>query len=136
MKLLLSVLLLFLLAAAILPQPVDAQLGIDRANLPKYGGIVPTRGNSAQTLGVIVKNLIILFYTVGTLGFTIMTIWGSVDWILSGGDKEKVAGARKRITTALVGLFLLALSFPIIGIIAQISGINIFDDLLVRNLTT
>jgi len=116
------------------PQVVTAQLGLDRANQP--GGIKPAKGDSASTLGTIVKNLVTLFYSTGALGFTIMIIWGAVDWILSGGDKEKIAGGRKRITTALVGIFLLALSFPIIAIIAQISGIDIFGDLPLRNLST
>lgn len=133
MKIFLSLFLLLTLTFALLSPPVSAQLGLDRNLQP--GGLKPAQGNSAATLGTIIKNLVTLFYSLGAVGFTIMIIWGAVDWILSGGDKEKVGTARKRITTAIVGLFLLALSFPIIGLIAQISGVNIFGDLPLKNLT-
>lgn len=75
-------------------------------------------------LGLVFKNFIVLLFTVGALGFIIMFVWGTVDWILSGGDKEKVAGARKRIITAITGLVLLSLTFAVTVTIGQILGIN------------
>jgi hypothetical protein len=53
-----------------------------------------------------------------------MILWGAVDWILSGGDKEKVSNARKRITQAIIGLVILSLVFVIMAIAGQITGIN------------
>lgn len=75
-------------------------------------------------LEILISNVITLFFTIGGLGFTIMILWGAVNWILSGGDKEKVASARRRITTAIIGLVLLSLTFVIMLVAGQILGIN------------
>lgn len=75
-------------------------------------------------VGIIFGNVITLFFAVGAIGFTIMIVWGAVDWILSGGDKEKVSGARKRITQAIVGLVILSLTFTIMLVAGQILSIN------------
>ena len=85
----------------------------------------PASGITVSTpVGDILRNITILFFTVGSIGFIIMILWGAVDWILSGGDKEKIAGARKRITTAIVGLVILSLSFVIMLVAGQILGFN------------
>lgn len=96
-------------------------LGLDKNKQP--GGIKVT-GSSGNSLNLLLKNTVTIIFTVGALGFMIMFLWGSVDWILSGGDKEKIAGARKRITTAIVGLVLLSLTFVIMVILGQILGIG------------
>lgn len=84
-----------------------------------------TQGANQGTLvKTIFSNVITLFFTVGAIAFTIMIIWGGVDWILSGGDKEKVANARKRITQAIVGLVVLSLSFVIMLVAGQILSID------------
>ena len=49
-------------------------------------------------------------------------VFGALEWISSGGDKEKVEKARKRITTAVTGLVIL---FVTLGIIVLIE--NVFD---------
>lgn len=78
----------------------------------------------ATPLGNILSNVITIMFIVGGLALVIYFIWGALDWILSGGDKEKVANARKKITQGLVGLALLALSFFIITLFGQIVGFN------------
>lgn len=87
-------------------------------------GINLAPGGGPLDLGLLMRNVVILFFTVGGLGFTIMIFWGAVDWILSGGDKEKIAGARKRITTAITGLTILSLSFLIMVIAGQVLSID------------
>lgn len=84
-------------------------------------------GQAGTELGTLISNVIILLFSVGGIGFTIMILWGAVDWILSGGDKEKLAGARKRITTAIIGLVLLSLTFVIMFVLGQILGIAAFN---------
>lgn len=101
-------------------------------NLGKQGdnrGIKLTSENPDTLFGVIFKNIIVLLFTIGALGFIIMFLWGAVSWILSGGDKEKIAGARKRIVTAVTGLVLLALTFVITVVIGQILGLKSLREL-------
>lgn len=108
-------------------QPILAQDTKFTVNLTQdkgYGLEALTGGSKENLIGNIFKNVIVLFFTVGAIGFTIMIVWGAVDWILSGGDKEKIAGARKRITTAIAGLVILSLSFVIIAIAGQLLNID------------
>lgn len=101
--------------------PALAQIGLTRQTNSDRGFIISPGNNYLETL---VTNVIGLFFTVGGLSFIIMILWGAVDWILSGGDKEKIAGARKRITTAIIGLVLLSLTFVIMLVAGQILGIS------------
>lgn len=52
-------------------------------------------------------------------------IFGALEWIQSGGDKEKVEKARKRITTAVTGLVILFLVLAIVVLIEQIFGFGL-----------
>ncbi len=107
---------------------------------PGFGVQIPGQkngtpsGSAEEVVGVILKNVIALFFAVGGIGVVIFFLWGAVDWIISGGDKEKVASARKKITNALIGLALLALSFFIISIIGKIIGFNPLGNLQIRGL--
>lgn len=82
----------------------------------------------------IVGNIVGIFFAVGGLGVIIYFVWGAVDWILSGGDKEKVNNARKKMTHAIIGLTLLSLSYVIINIVGQIVGFNPLGYLQLRYL--
>jgi len=105
-----------------------AQIGLTRPTTDDRGFIIANK--SSTNLEKLVPNVITLFFTIGGLGFIIMMLWGAVSWILSGGDKEQIAAARKRITTAITGLVLLSLTFIIMVVVGQILGLrslNTFD---------
>ncbi len=97
-------------------------------------GIQAQGGSAEGIVQTIVKNSILLFFTVGGIGTVIYFLWGAVDWIFSGGDKEKVANARKKMTHALIGLALLALSFVIIRTVGSIVGFDPLGNLQIRGL--
>ena len=86
--------------------------------------ITPTNGgynnitdfiNAALRLAFIVALLIVL----------IMFVWGAIEWIASGGDKEAIDKARKRITNALIGLVILAVAFAVVNLAGTFVGINL-----------
>lgn len=64
---------------------------------------------------------------VGALAFLIYFIWGSLEWLMSGGDKGKVEAAQKKITGALIGLTLLVISFAIVAFVENVLGIEILN---------
>lgn len=72
--------------------------------------------------GTIVSNFVLIMYITGGLAVLVFMIWGAFDWITSGGDKEKITNARRKITNALIGLALLALSAFIVSLAGQIVG--------------
>lgn len=101
---------------------VTTQIGIQQ---PNTNAGVQAGNNSADTLlGGVTRNAITLVFTIASISAVIMFLWGSVNWILSGGDKEKIAAARKKITAALIGLVVLALSFLILSLVGVFIGIN------------
>lgn len=47
-------------------------------------------------------------------------LWGSVDLIISGGDKDKVAAARRKITHTIIGFLLLIGIFLIVQYLPEL----------------
>jgi len=101
-----------------------ADIGLPKTSQQDRGIKVPDVQDPVEVFGAVFTNIIVLLFTVGAIGFVIMFLWGAVDWILSGGDKEKIAGARKRITTAIAGLVLLSLTFVVMLVVGQILGLK------------
>lgn len=54
-------------------------------------------------------------------------IYGGIRWIISGGNKEKVAQARQTLTYAIIGLIVVLLSFFIINVIGGIFAVNLLS---------
>ena len=74
----------------------------------------------------IVSTLIsVLLGVAGIISF-IMLLWGGLQWILSGGDKEGTEKARKRITAALIGLAVVFSAYALIYIVGTLFGIDAF----------
>ena len=74
----------------------------------------------------LLDNLIGIFFSAGALAFIIMFVWGAVQMILSGGDKEAIAKGRSKITWAIVGVGLLSLSYFIFLLLQRITGFSFF----------
>lgn len=91
----------------------------------------PVTNSEAASKGVgsMITNVITLIFSFSSIAVVLYFLWGAFDWIMSGGDKEKVGSARRKMTTAIVGLLLLSLTFAIMGIISQITSVNILGDL-------
>lgn len=108
-------------------------------NLAQPGGLGISKDSGASVEKVIeniVVNVISIFFAVGGIGVIVYFVWGAVDWILSGGDKEKISNARKKMTHAIIGLILLSLSFVFINLIGEIVGFNPLVNLQFRYLGT
>lgn len=54
----------------------------------------------------------------------IFLIWSGVQWILSGGDKQKVDAAKKRITLIIIGLVIVLGGVLILNLIGSVFGID------------
>lgn len=76
-------------------------------------------------LSTFLPNFIGLGFIIGALVFFFMIVWGAIQWISSGGDKQSLEAARGRITSAIVGIIILFASFAIISVIEKFFGINI-----------
>lgn len=79
-----------------------------------------------------------LFATTFSTGIGVLTIaagiWfiiqifaGAFQWLASGGEKQALQNAHKRILNAVLGLFVVIFSYALIYIIGLIFGINILS---------
>lgn len=96
-----------------------------------FGTILPPdeiKGLGPGPTGInrLLDNMVGIFFTAGAMAFIIMFVWGAVQMILSGGDKEVIAKARSKITWSIVGVALLASSYLIFLLLQYITGFRFF----------
>lgn len=72
-----------------------------------------------------IRNAITLAFIIAIVLVFIMLVWGAIQWIFSGGNKDDVANARNRIIHALIGLAILALAFAIVQLAATFLGFSL-----------
>ena len=83
---------------------------------PHDGGItVPADANT------MIKNIITLVFVIAAVITFAYLVYGAISWITSGGDKSKVEAARNRITSAVIGLLILAATWAIFLLVMQIA---------------
>ncbi len=63
----------------------------------------------------------------GGIWFIIQIMAGSFQWLASGGEKQALQNAQKRITNAIVGLFVVVASYALIYIVGMVFGFNILS---------
>jgi hypothetical protein len=66
----------------------------------------------ADFAGIIATVINVILGVVGAL-FVALIVYGGVDWIISGGNPEKVGKAKKIITRAILGLLIVASAYTI-----------------------
>lgn len=137
----LLVLLLFI-SVVLVPSTTFAQVSPNREGTSRntfrigqpegYGAKID--GSAENIIGVLTENAITLLFSFSALAVIAYFLWGAFDWIVSGGDKEKISSARKKMTHALIGLALLSLSFVIIAVVGELVGFSPLKDLQIRGL--
>ncbi|SRR5258708_3564698 len=95
-------------------------------NNPALGALGNTNADSGiNFFKQLIPSFIGLAFVVGTILFFFMLLFGSIQWITSGGDKAALEGARGRISQALIGIIVLFSVFAIIKLVEGFFGINI-----------
>lgn len=63
-----------------------------------------------------------LLFVVGVIITISLVIYSGIQWTLSGGDKEKIASARGRLTFAIIGFVVIITAFAIVKIVLMLLG--------------
>ena len=84
------------------------------AALGEGTGVASTEGSLGKLFGTVFSMAV----TVGALFVFFQLVTGSLNWINSQGDKEKITKAQKQITNALIGLVILVLVWVLFFTIA------------------
>lgn len=76
-------------------------------------------------IGHLVSNIVAAAFIVSGIAFFVFLVWGGFDILVSEGDKTKLADGQKRITSALIGLAIVATSWAIYQIVLTFFGVNL-----------
>lgn len=63
------------------------------------------------SLGDFISGLLNIAFSITVFLAFFWLVWGGFQYIAAGGDKQKLAAARSRITWAIVGLLLVSVAF-------------------------
>ena len=77
-----------------------------------------------KTLGDLVNRIIQFLIPLAAVILLVVFIWGGYDYMMSQGSPEKVKSAQAKITTGIIGLVLLLVSYVIVRLISQIFGLG------------
>jgi len=76
-------------------------------------------------IGNLVSNAVAAAFIVAGVATFGYLAWGGLEWTLSGGDKGKLTSAQQRISSAVVGLAIVSLSWAIYQVILIFFGIDL-----------
>lgn len=97
--------------------PVLAQTKLTATNVD------PGRG-FATDFGKLINGVLSFVMVIAALLVFMYLIWGGIEWITSGGDKSKTESARSKITSAVIGLVVVAASYAILTLALNFLGFS------------
>jgi len=87
-------------------------------------GPLPTGPGGINTIGDLVNRVVQFLIPLAAIILLLVFIWGGYDFMMSQGSPEKVKSAQAKITTGIIGLILLLLSYAIVKVISSIFGLG------------
>lgn len=78
-----------------------------------------------KCLEVVFSNILTVSISLAILALFVMLLIGGFKYLTSGGDQKATATAQQTMTSALIGIVLLALAFIIFKLIEQFTGVNV-----------
>lgn len=90
-------------------------------------GTVTSGSGALLTFSGLVSTVIGIMTIVAFIWFIITFFIGVVSIIGAGGDKQAMETAKKKITTAIIGLVITVVAIFLIEVIGKILGINILS---------
>lgn len=84
------------------------------------------QGGENSVANIVSSSIYLLLSVAGVLSL-LFTLYGGIKWMTSGGEEEKLAGARMTLTFAIGGLVLTLSAFVIINILARYFGVNFYS---------
>jgi hypothetical protein len=83
----------------------------------------PGEGTAISTFSKFISSTIGLLTVIAIIWFVFLLLGGAIGIMTSGGDKQSLENAQKRITTGLIGLIVIVAGIFIIRFIGSLIGI-------------
>ncbi len=103
---------------------------------PDSGGVNFNLLCNLEVGGDLLSTLITIAFIAASIICLGFLIFGGIKWILSGGDKGGVEGARNMIVAALVGLVITFLAYLLISFVFTLFGLGSISNLELPTLPT
>ena len=104
-----------------LPAPAADTASIANVDTAAYGALLN------YTPSMFLRTLInVMLGIAGVVSFVFL-LWGGLQWILAGGDKEGTEKARKKITSALIGLAIVFSAYALLYILRALFNIDLIQ---------
>ncbi|OGK15353.1 hypothetical protein A2774_03415 [Candidatus Roizmanbacteria bacterium RIFCSPHIGHO2_01_FULL_39_12c] len=87
-------------------------------------GPLPTGPKGINTIGDLVNRVVQFLIPLAAVILLLVFIWGGYDFMMSQGNPERVKSAQAKLTTGVIGLVLLLLSFAVVRLISSIFGLG------------
>lgn len=84
-----------------------------------------TQISPIQDIGLFVSNIVGVALAIASIATFVLLVWGGLEWIMAGGDKNKLESARSRITNALVGLAIVAIAWAVFIFVDYFLGLDL-----------
>ena len=78
-------------------------------------------------INILLNKTVVVLLTISSLIFFFMIIGGGIRWMTTGGDKEKIAGAKQQLTSAAIGLAITLSVFVIINLIELLFDVDLLQ---------
>ena len=102
----------------------QAQNGIPLGQLKGFGPLGTPKDSGINTFANFISSAIGLMTIIAIIWFVFTFFIGAIGIISAGGDKNALEGARKKITTGLIGLVVVIAAIFIIQLIGTLLGIG------------
>jgi hypothetical protein len=79
------------------------------------------------TIGDVINILTSFLYPIAGVLLFIYLAWGGFNFLMSRGEKEKVQQGKDKITAAIIGFFILMVSYVLVRLISSILGLSSSD---------
>lgn len=90
-----------------------------------FKGDVNTEAPPLSCIWIALSNIVNAALVLAGVVAVFLIVWAGFQYVTSNGDKEKVDGARKRMTYAIIGLVFIIMSFIIVKFIEQFTGVGL-----------
>ncbi len=99
---------------------------IENPLVPVFG----SGGTEAGTkiIGDLITNIINAMMIAGAIILLIMIIWAGIAWASAGDNKERMQGAQKRLSNAVIGFIVVICVFAIANFVGSIFGLGWFKN--------
>ncbi|PJE69289.1 hypothetical protein COU96_00545 [Candidatus Shapirobacteria bacterium CG10_big_fil_rev_8_21_14_0_10_38_14] len=89
-------------------------------------------GEGETIIAQVIANALKIVFSISGLVLLVMLLIGGFQWMTAGGNKEALANAQKRISSALIGFIIFISVFAIINFVAPVLGLEFLQILKIE----